>query len=79
VTAAKQSGKINRRYLEPVVVILDVTDVAQVGKVLLIMEMLLNLSEFCSSRSEVSALLAGDTKLFNGDFAATSATRCRFN
>src|SRR5262245_17741871 len=59
---------------------MDATDVAQVGRVLLVMDMLLNLSEFCSIRSEVSALLALGAKLFNGDcVAATSATRCRFS
>jgi hypothetical protein len=62
------------------VAILAATDVAQVGGVVVIIDMLFNLSEFCSSRLEVSALLARGTKLFNGDYvAATSATRCRFS
>jgi hypothetical protein len=57
---------------------MDVMDVAQVGRVLLVMDMLLNLSEFCCIRSEVSALLALGARLFNGDcVAATSAIRCR--
>jgi hypothetical protein len=62
------------------VAILGATDVAQVGAVVVIIDMLFNLSEFRSSRLEVSALLAPDTKLFNGDcVATTSATRCRFS
>jgi hypothetical protein len=37
-------------YLKPMVAILDATDVAQVGAVVVIIGMLFNLSEFCSSR-----------------------------
>src|SRR5262249_35345036 len=48
-TPARQSTKINRRCLQPAVVILDVTDVAQVERVMLIMDMMLNLSEFRSA------------------------------
>jgi len=43
-TPARQSAKINRGYLEPVVVILDVTGALQIGSVMLIMDVLLNLS-----------------------------------
>ena len=51
------------------VAILDAPDVAQVGGVVVVIDMLLNLSEFYSSRSEVevSALLARGTRLFNSD------------
>jgi hypothetical protein len=42
--AVKQSAKINRRYLEPVVVGLDVTGVPQIGSAILIMDMLPNFS-----------------------------------
>jgi hypothetical protein len=76
MAAARQSANINGRYLEPMVAILDATDVAQVAGVVVVIDMLLNLSEFYSSRSEVSALLARGTRLFNSDcVAATSATR----
>jgi hypothetical protein len=53
---------------------LGVTDVAQVGTVLLIMDMLLNLSKFWSALTptltcarKTGALLALATRLFNGD------------
>jgi hypothetical protein len=85
-TAARQSTKINRRYLELLVVILGVTDVAQVGRVLLIMDMLLNLNKFWSALTptltcarKTGALLALATRLFNGDcVAGPRAARCRF-
>ena len=50
---------------------MDATDVAQVGGVVVVaIDMWLNLSRFCSSRSEASALLALGTQLFNGDRVA---------
>jgi hypothetical protein len=62
------------------VAILGDAGVAQVGAVVVIIDMLFNPSEFCSSRLEMSALLARGTKLFNGDCVATTrATRCRFS
>jgi hypothetical protein len=75
VTAARQSAKINLTYLQSMVVVLGATDVAQVGIVLLIMAMLLNLSELVGIESdpqcsETGALLALDTRLFNGDCVA---------
>jgi hypothetical protein len=45
-TAARESANINRICLEPMVATLDATDVAQAGRMVLIMDMLLNLSEF---------------------------------
>ena len=51
MTAARQSANINRICLEPMVAVLGAMDVAQVGRAVLIMDMLLNLSEFRGRRS----------------------------
>jgi hypothetical protein len=66
MTAAKPSAKINLMYPQPVVA-LFAADVGQAGGVMVgavVIHMV------CSSRSEVSALLALGTPLFNGDCVA---------
>ena len=72
MTAVRQSAKVNPMYLQAMVV-LFAADIGQAGGVMVgavVIHMV------CSSRSEVSALLALGTPLFNGDcVAATSATR----
>jgi len=46
MTEVRQSAKINALDLKPMVAILDATGVAQVARMVLIVDMLLNLSEF---------------------------------
>jgi hypothetical protein len=79
MTAARESANSNRIRREPMVAILDATDVAQAGRMVLIMDMLLNLSEVPGSAfnptlncSETCALLALGARLFNGDRVAAS-------
>src|SRR6516164_11393183 len=72
--AARQSAKITFICPQPLVVVLT----ADVGLARGMVVGAVIIHMVCSSRSEVSALLALGTPLFNGDcVAGTSATRCR--
>src|SRR5262249_1405333 len=70
VRAARQSPNINPLYLKPMVAILGATDVAQVGGVVVIIDMLFKSERVLFHSLGRSALLALGAQLFNGDCVA---------